>query len=115
MFATLGREASAAIILDGAGDERVVHRAVGSRRYRISFAGAGGHSWASFGVPNAVHAAASAASRLAALALPRSPRTTLTVARIGGGLSVNAIPAHAWLEVDVRSTSSDVLARLLDI
>ena len=104
--------ASAVIALDGAGDERIVHRALGSRRYRISFVGTGGHSWAAYGVPNAVHAAGIATMRIAALALPRCPRTTLSVCRIGGGLSVNSIPPDAWLEIDLRSTSPSVIARI---
>lgn len=104
-FADRGRDAQAMVALDGAGDERIIHRALGSRRFRVSYAGPGGHSWAAFGVPNAVHAAASAAARLASLPLPSSPRTTLSVGRIGGGLSVNSIPDRAWLEIDLRSTS----------
>ena len=108
---TSGR-AAAVIALDGAGDERIVHRALGSRRYRIAFAGSGGHSWAAYGVPNAVHAAGIVTMRIAALQLPRCPRTTLSVCRIGGGLSVNSIPPDAWLEVDLRSTSPSVIARL---
>src|SRR4029077_3717670 len=40
---------SAFIALDGAGIERIVHRALGARRYRITYAGPGGHSWAAFG------------------------------------------------------------------
>jgi len=111
-FATRGRDAHAAIAIDGAGDERIIHRALGSRRFRISFTGPGGHSWSAFGVPNAVHAAAATAARLAALRLPASPRSTLSVGRIGGGLSVNSIPASAWLEVDVRSTSAAQLDEL---
>jgi acetylornithine deacetylase/succinyl-diaminopimelate desuccinylase-like protein len=107
-----GADAVAVIALDGAGDDRVVHRALGSRRYRISFRGTGGHSWAAYGVPNAVHAAGIATARLSALCLPRSPRTTLSVCRIGGGLSVNSIPHDAWIEVDLRSTSQSVIARL---
>jgi acetylornithine deacetylase/succinyl-diaminopimelate desuccinylase-like protein len=105
-FANRGRGAHAMIALDGAGDERIIHRALGSRRFRISYSGPGGHSWAAFGVVNAVHAAAGAAARLAALTLPSSPRTTLSVGRIGGGLSVNSIPDRAWLEIDLRSTSA---------
>jgi acetylornithine deacetylase/succinyl-diaminopimelate desuccinylase-like protein len=103
-FADRGRYARAAVALDGAGDERVIHRALGARRFKISYSGPGGHSWAAFGAPNAVHAAAMAASRLAALSLPASPRTTLSVGRIGGGLSVNSIPDAAWLEIDTRSS-----------
>lgn len=110
-FAGRGRDAVAMIAIDGAGDERIIHRALGSRRFRVSYAGPGGHSWAAFGAPNAVHAAATAAARLAALPLPSTPRTTLSVGRIGGGLSVNAIPESAWLEVDLRSTSAELLDR----
>ena len=110
-FAHRGQDASAMIALDGAGDERVVTRALGSRRFRVSFFGCGGHSWAAFGSPNAVHAAAGAASRLASLRLPFEPRTTLSVGRIGGGISVNSIPDHAWLEIDLRSTSAEMLDR----
>ena len=106
-------EAPAAVVaIDGAGDERIVHQALGSRRYRVTFHGPGGHSWAAFGTPNAVHAAAGATCRLAAVALPREPRTTLSVGRIGGGISVNSIPDEAWIEVDVRSTAPAVLVRL---
>ena len=105
-FATRGSGAHATIALDGAGDERVIHRALGSRRFRVAYSGPGGHSWAAFGAPNAVHAAARAAANLAALSLPATPRTTLTVGRIGGGLSVNSIPDSAWLEIDLRSTSA---------
>jgi len=111
-FANRGRNARAMIALDGAGDERIIHRALGSRRFRVSYTGPGGHSWAAFGVPNAVHAAAGAAARLAGLALPASPRTTLSVGRIGGGLSVNSIPDSGWLEIDLRSTSSTQLDEL---
>ncbi|HEX6598091.1 MAG TPA: M20/M25/M40 family metallo-hydrolase, partial [Gemmatimonadaceae bacterium] len=110
LFASLARTPACCIALDGAGDDRIVHRALGARRFRITYRGAGGHSWAAYGVPNPVHAAGAAAARLAALPLPRQPRTTLSVCRIGGGISVNAIPEDGWLEVDLRSTSSDVLA-----
>ncbi|MGQ0713142.1 MAG: M20/M25/M40 family metallo-hydrolase [Gemmatimonadaceae bacterium] len=105
-------EPAVAVILDGAGDERIVHRALASRRYRLSFQGPGGHSWTAFGVPNAVHAAAIATARLARVPLPPTPRTSLSVGRIGGGLSVNSIPERAWVEVDVRSAAVAMLHRL---
>lgn len=111
-FAERGRDAHAMLALDGAGDERIIHRALGSRRFRVSYSGPGGHSWAAYGSANAVHAAAAAAARLAALPLPASPRTTLSVGRIGGGLSVNSIPDAAWLEIDLRSTSTAQLDEL---
>ncbi|MDB4899624.1 MAG: peptidase [Gemmatimonadetes bacterium] len=111
LFARLARLPSACIAIDGAGDDRVVNRALGARRFRITYRGEGGHSWAAYGVPNPVHAAGALAARLAALPLPRLPRTTLSVCRIGGGMSVNAIPEEGWLEVDLRSSSAEVLTR----
>jgi tripeptide aminopeptidase len=110
-FANGGRNAAAAIMLDGPGDERVVHRAVGSRRYRVHFTGPGGHSWSAYGLPNPLHAAGTAAAMLSALPVPTDPRTTLTVARIEGGLSINAIPALATMEIDLRSVAQHALER----
>jgi acetylornithine deacetylase/succinyl-diaminopimelate desuccinylase-like protein len=111
LFSRLSGPPAACIALDGAGDERIVTRALGSRRFRVSFHGAGGHSWASFGVPNPVHAAGATTAKIASLPLPRTPRTTLSVCRIGGGISVNAIPDEAWLEIDLRSSSAEILER----
>jgi acetylornithine deacetylase/succinyl-diaminopimelate desuccinylase-like protein len=103
----------AVIALDGAGDERIVNTALGSRRFRIGFRGPGGHSWAAYGVPNPVHAAARAAAALANLRLAGAPAggSALSVSRIGGGMSINSIPEDAWLEVDTRSTSDVMLTR----
>ncbi|MBC8086432.1 MAG: M20/M25/M40 family metallo-hydrolase [Phycisphaerae bacterium] len=101
----------AVVVLDGPGDEHIVHHALGSRRYRITFAGLGGHSWADFGTPNAVHAAARAAAMLSELPRSLNKRMALTVSGIGGGESVNSIPASAWIDVDVRGTDASLLAR----
>jgi tripeptide aminopeptidase len=109
LFGRLADPPSSCIALDGAGDDRIVHRALGARRFRVAFHGCGGHSWAAFGMPNPVHAAGATAAKLAALPLPHTPRTTLSVCRIGGGISVNAIPTEAWIEVDIRSSSADIL------
>ncbi len=107
-----GRHAHAALIVDGPGDERVVHRAVGSRRWRIRFTGSGGHSWSAYGLPNPLNAAGSVASMVAALDIPAEPRTTLSVTRIIGGVSINAIPGEALVEIDLRSVSQLVLEQL---
>ncbi len=111
-FAERGALSMAAIALDGAGDDRVIHRALGSRRFRISFSGPGGHSWAAYGAPNANHAAAVAAAHIARITLPDSPRTTVCIGRMGGGISVNSIADSAWLEIDLRSTSATVMERV---
>ncbi len=111
-FEGVGRDTHAAVIVDGPGDERVVHRAVGSRRWRIRFTGPGGHSWSAYGLPNPLNAAGSVAAMLASIPVPVEPRTTLTVSRIVGGLSINAIPGDALVEIDLRSVSQDLIERL---
>ena len=102
----------AVIAIDGAGDDRIVNAALGSTRWRIAYSGSGGHSWADFGVANPVHAVTALAAALQAVMLPREPRTTLTIARVGGGESINSIPRDGWLEVDIRSQSDSVLTSL---
>jgi tripeptide aminopeptidase len=111
-FATRGSNIAAAIALDGCGDERIIHQALGSRRFRIRFSGPGGHSWNDFGTVNPVNAVARCTSGLARIRLPESPRSSLTVARIGGGISINSIPELAWMEVDIRSTAAAQLDEL---
>ncbi|CAN5736522.1 M20/M25/M40 family metallo-hydrolase [soil metagenome] len=106
------RTASACVALDGSGVRRIVNRAVGSRRLRIHICGPGGHSWSDWGTANAIHALAGAVAEMRALPLPASPRTTLSVTRVGGGTSVNTIPAGAWLELDLRSESQEALEQL---
>jgi acetylornithine deacetylase/succinyl-diaminopimelate desuccinylase-like protein len=101
------RSAAAFVSLDGAGMARIVTRGVGSRRYRISVSGPGGHSWMDWGTPNPVHAMADAVSRMTR---EDTPGATLTVGRIQGGISINAIPEEAWMEVDVRSMEEAPMA-----
>jgi len=114
VFARDGLRPVAFIALDGAGLERVVHRALGSRRYRVTFRGPGGHSWAAFGVANPANAVGRAAALLADLPppTPHAPRTTCAVVRLGGGTGLNSIPQEAWLDLDLRSEDPKALAQL---
>ena len=97
---------------DGAGVESITHRALGSRRYRVTFEGAGGHSWSDFGAANPVHALGRAIARLVAYPTPDDPRTTFNVGRIAGGAGVNVIAREAAMDVDLRSESAAELQRL---
>src|SRR6267378_4182507 len=103
---------AAFIALDGAGLDRVIHRALGSRRYHVTFRGPGGHSWAAFGVANPANAVGRAAALLADLAPQQAPRTTCAVVRLGGGTGLNSIPQEAWLDLDLRSEDPRALAQL---
>lgn len=108
------RGAAAFVALDGSGLRRIVHRAIGSRRLRIEIEGPGGHSWSDRGAPNPVAALGSAIAGIGGMALPHPDRSSLTVARVGGGSSVNAIPEDAWMELDLRSEVPGVLGRMED-
>jgi acetylornithine deacetylase/succinyl-diaminopimelate desuccinylase-like protein len=99
------------VSIDGAGFG-ITHVAVGSLRYRVTFKGPGGHSYGAFGIANPVHALGRAISRIADLQVPRLPKTTFNVGRIGGGTSVNTISADAWMEVDMRSVDRAALSAL---
>jgi tripeptide aminopeptidase len=106
--------AHAFIALDGAGIERIVHRALGSRRYRVTYHGPGGHSWAAFGVANPANAVGRATAALADLQLERVPRTTCAVVRLGGGTGLNSIPQSAWFDLDLRSEEPRALEQVDD-
>ena len=108
----LAARPSAFIALDGAGIERIVHRALGARRYHVTFNGPGGHSWAAYGVANPAHAVGQAIDRITRLPTHRAPRTTHSVVRMGGGTSLNCIPQSAWFDLDLRSEDPRALDAL---
>jgi acetylornithine deacetylase/succinyl-diaminopimelate desuccinylase-like protein len=99
------------VSLDGTG-YGVTNVSVGSRRYRVTFQGPGGHSYDDFGNANPAHALGRAIALIGDLEVPTRPRTTFSVGRIGGGTSVNAIPADVWMEVDLRSSDPAALDAL---
>jgi acetylornithine deacetylase/succinyl-diaminopimelate desuccinylase-like protein len=108
-----GIQARAYLILEGMAFGHVYHRAVAVQRYRISVQTEGGHAWSDYGQPSAVHELAGLATRIAALSLPTTPRTTLNVGKIEGGTGVNVLAARACLELDMRSEESSALADLV--
>jgi acetylornithine deacetylase/succinyl-diaminopimelate desuccinylase-like protein len=109
LFEDAGFRPDAFIAVDGAGTDRVVHRALGSRRLRAIFHGPGGHSWAAFGIANPVHAVGLAVAAVAGLPVPPTPRSAASVVRIGGGTGLNTIPRDAWLDLDLRSEADAAL------
>lgn len=115
LFGPDGPGIDAFVSVDASGDRHVVHKALGSRRYRITYRGPGGHSWRVFGYGNPQHALGEAIQRFDAEGsgiVTTGTRDTYNVGRIGGGTSVNAVPMDAWMEVDMRSESPEQLMRL---
>jgi tripeptide aminopeptidase len=100
------------VSIDGTNVARVVNGAVGSRRYRVAFSGPGGHSYGAFGTVNPMAAMADTIQRLYLVSVPAEPRTTYSASVVGGGTSVNTIPADAFVEIDMRSPDPTALERL---
>ena len=95
------------LVLDGATTDHITSQALGSRRFEVIFTGPGGHSWSDYGTANPVHALARAVALFSETRIPASPRSSLNVGVIGGGSSINAIPAQARAKVDIRSERNE--------
>jgi acetylornithine deacetylase/succinyl-diaminopimelate desuccinylase-like protein len=104
---------AASIVIEGMGLGRIVHRALGSRRYRISVSAPGGHSWSDFGTASAIHTLVMLAAELTQLRTSETPRSTFNIGRLAGGTSVNTIAQDAWLELDLRAETQPVLHDLV--
>jgi tripeptide aminopeptidase len=108
-----GANVLAYLVVEGMALGHIYYRAIGVRRYRVTAHTAGGHSWSDYGQPSAVHEIAALVTQLAAIPLPRTPRTTLNVGVMTGGTSVNTLAAEASFELDLRSEDPSVLAGLV--
>lgn len=89
----------------------VANQSVGSYRYRLTYSGPGGHSFANFGNANPIHALGRAIAAIDAFEVPASPKTTFNVGVISGGTSVNSIAASASADIDLRSTDNQELEK----
>jgi len=108
----LAGRVAAHIVLDGAGADSAVTQALGSRRFRVTITGPGGHSFTDAGTPNPITALVAALTTLAQTPLPAEPRAILNLGTIHGGTSVNSIPESAQASIDFRSTEPEQLLRL---
>jgi acetylornithine deacetylase/succinyl-diaminopimelate desuccinylase-like protein len=102
------------ISIDGADQDRIVNGALGSKRYRVTFKGPGGHSYFAFGMVNPAFAMANAIAKFSRVSTPKEPKTTFNVGVVGGGTSVNSIPNQVFMDVDMRSESPAELNKLVE-
>lgn len=102
----------AVIAIDGAATDYVTTVALGSRRLEVSIEGPGGHSWSDFGMPNPITALARGIVEFSRTPMPEEPRSTFNFGVVSGGNSVNSIPTHADVKVDLRSEDEAELGRL---
>jgi tripeptide aminopeptidase len=111
----LAREIATFLVLDGAATDHITTRALGSRRFEITFTGPGGHSWSDYGVGNPVHALGRAVAYFSEAKLNGGPRSSFNVGLIDGGTSINSIPSMARAKVDIRSESNQKMSELVDL
>lgn len=104
--------AKAFFSLDGSGLDSITTGGAGSKRYRVTFKGPGGHSYGAFGIVNPMTAMSRAIVDLYGIKVPARPKTTFSASVVGGGTSVNSIRDAVWIEVDMRSESAGELAKL---
>jgi di/tripeptidase len=102
------------LAIDGGDQSGITRGAVGSKRYRVTFTGPGGHSYGAFGLVNPAYAMATAMARFSDLQVPSSPKTTFNVGVVSGGTSVNSIPSQVSMDVDIRSESCAQLKKVDD-
>jgi len=104
-----GKDVLVYLAIEGMALGYIYHRALGVRRYRITVRTKGGHSWADFGRPSAIHTIADLIASMTRLKIPVEPRSSMNIGVIGGGTSVNTIASEAHFELDLRSENADVL------
>lgn len=95
------------LVLEGGSFGHVVHRAVGSQRFRIEVQAQGGHSWSDFGQSSAIHILGRLIADIDQLKLPPKPKASYNVGMIEGGTSINTIAARASLQLDLRCEGSN--------
>jgi acetylornithine deacetylase/succinyl-diaminopimelate desuccinylase-like protein len=103
------------LIVDGANTDHITTRALGSRRFEVTFTGPGGHSWSDFGVGNPVHALCRAVALFAETRLDAGSKSSVNVGLIEGGSGVNAIAQSARCKVDIRSENNERMDQLVDV
>lgn len=86
-----------------------VHKAVGSKRYRVEIDTEGGHSYSDFGNRNAIACLASLIDALYDIQVPAIGKTTYNVGTISGGTTVNTIAQHAEMLYEFRSDEREAM------
>jgi len=87
---------------------------IGSKRFKVTYKGPGGHSFGSFGIVSPAYALGNAIMKLSRMQVPSRPKTTFNVGVVGGGTSVNSIPFESWMDVDIRSETKEELNKAVD-
>jgi acetylornithine deacetylase/succinyl-diaminopimelate desuccinylase-like protein len=92
--------------------EHIINGGTGSKRYKVTFKGPGGHSMMDFGLVNPAYAMAGAMTAFGQIKVPANPLTVYNVGIVEGGTSVNSIPFATAMTIDMRSNGKPQLDAL---
>ena len=101
------------VSIDGGDQSNITNGALGSKRYRVTFKGPGGHSYGAFGLVSPAFAMGDAIAKFSRIKVPANPKTTFNVGVVRGGTSVNSIPTEMSMDVDMRSESPEALNKVV--
>lgn len=88
------------------------NQALGSHRYRVEVATAGGHSYIDYGNTSAIAVLGQMIAEIYQLSVPVDIKTTINVGVIQGGNSVNSIAQSASMLCEYRSLSQEYLRQM---
>lgn len=117
IMADYGSRVTELVSLDSTCMNRMVCKAVGSHRYKVTVRTEGGHSFSAFGNRNAIHVLSTMINALYSVKVPQEgdSRTTYNVGLISGGTSVNTIAQEAEMMYEYRSDNRNCLAKMQEI
>lgn len=102
-FNKLQARVGCVINVEGLAFGHIYRAGIAVRRFHITAAAPGGHSWIHFGRSSATHAIVQLGAFITQLDVPEEPRTTFNIGMLEGGQGINVIATSAGLWLDVRS------------
>lgn len=111
IYEDYGARVRECISFDGNYD-RIVNRAVGSKRYRIRVKTEGGHSYNAFGNDSAIYELSRIIQSLYQVPVPQKAKATYNVGKIEGGTSINSIAESACMLYEFRSEDAECLGKM---
>ncbi len=96
--------------------DKMVNRAVGSHRYKVTVETEGGHSFNAYGNENAIAHLANIIKKIYEIEVPKkgNSKTTYNVGEIWGGTSVNTIAQKAGMLCEYRSDDVECIGIMKD-
>lgn len=94
--------------------DKIVNKAVGSHRYKVTVETEGGHSFNAFGNENAIAHLANIVKKIYEIEVPKNgdSKTTYNVGDIRGGTSVNTIAQKAEILCEYRSDDVECIGKM---